>query len=72
MTEPRLGVQKTNVSLFRLSLRLRSKTGSDCSEIVEKTCENIVLFRPLPYACTPSKENSQCLSMSNMENINCY
>jgi len=57
---------------FRLSLRLRTKSGSDCSEVVEKTCDNIVLFRPLPYACTPSKDNSHCLSLSNLENINCY
>jgi len=56
---------------FRLSLRLRSRSGSDCSEVVERVCENIVLYRPLPYACTPSKDNSQCLTLSRPEDISC-
>jgi len=56
---------------FRLTLKLRAKEGPFCETIVEKTCQNIVLFRPLPYACTPSKENSHCLSLSNPEKISC-
>lgn len=56
---------------FRLTLRLRSRSGMDCSEVVERVCENIVLYRPLPYACTPSKNNSQCLTLSGPEDISC-
>jgi len=57
---------------FRMSLKLRARAGDNCSDVVEKTCENITLYRPLPYACTPNKDNNQCLTLSNSQDIVCH
>ena len=52
---------------FKLSLKLRSR----CGENLVRTCENIVLYQPLPYQCTPEFNNDYCLTLSNPENILC-
>ena len=52
---------------FKLSLKLRSR----CGENLVRTCENIVLYQPLPYQCTPAFNNDYCLTLSNPENILC-
>jgi len=52
---------------YKLSLKLRSR----CDETVERLCENIVLYRPLPHACTPARDNNLCLTLSQPEKIVC-
>jgi len=47
---------------FRLSLKLKYKAGPSCEEERVELCENIILFRPLPHACSPSDDNAQCLT----------
>ena len=58
---------------FKLKLRLRTKSGSNCSETEEKVCENIVVFRPLPFACdkTLNPDNEECLQLNRPEEIVC-
>ena len=52
---------------FKLSLRLRTR----CGETEERICQNIVLFRPLPFRCSPSPDNNHCLTLSSPEEISC-
>jgi len=56
---------------FKLKLRLRTKSGEDCSEEVERVCENVVIFRPLPFACLPTPEDEECLTLTRPEEIIC-
>merc|ERR1712154_403715 len=54
--------------LTLLEIKLRSR----CDESLVRICENIVLFRPLPFQCTPDANNNFCLSLSNPEDILCH
>jgi len=56
---------------FQLKLRLRTKSGSDCTNEVVRVCEKIVIFRPLPHACVPTPGNEECLEVSRPEQIIC-
>jgi len=56
---------------FKLKLKLRTKSGSDCSNEIEKVCENIVIFRPLKVHCLPTPDNPECLEVTNQERISC-
>merc|ERR1712183_592131 len=42
-----------------------------CDDTLVRICENIVLFQPLPYQCTPDFNNNYCLTLSNPDNIRC-
>eukprot|EP00091_Calanus_sinicus_P021796 TRINITY_DN6608_c0_g1_i2.p1 TRINITY_DN6608_c0_g1~~TRINITY_DN6608_c0_g1_i2.p1 ORF type:complete len:263 (-),score=74.76 TRINITY_DN6608_c0_g1_i2:59-733(-) len=56
---------------FKLKLKLRTKSGSDCSDEIVRVCENIVVFRPLPFNCLPTPENEECLTLTRQEEIIC-
>jgi len=56
---------------FKLKLKLRTKFGSDCSDELVRVCENIVVFRPLPFNCMPTPENEECLELTRPEEISC-
>ena len=56
---------------FRLKLRLRAREGEDCEERTERVCQDILVFRPLPFACEPSPENPDCLAVSRPDQIVC-
>jgi hypothetical protein len=56
---------------FKLKLKLRTKSGSDCSDEVVRVCENIVVFRPLPFACMSTPEDEECLTLTRPEEIIC-
>jgi len=53
---------------FRLKLKLRTKSGPECSQTEEKECENITVFRPLPHTCD---QTHQCLQLSQIQRIEC-
>jgi len=52
---------------YRLKLRLQAKEGPGCRNTVEKICENIVVFKPLPNTCF----GGNCLELSERNNIRC-
>jgi len=56
---------------FKLKLKLRTKSGSGCSDEIVRVCENIVVFKPLPFACLPTPEDEECLTLTRPEEITC-
>jgi len=53
---------------YFLTLRLKTNTGQDCENKVEKICENIVVFKDLPLNCKP---NEECLKLIRQKEISC-
>jgi hypothetical protein len=62
---------------YILSLRLSTRSGPDCSVEDVRTCSNIYVHRPLPFACTAegNKDDSDslaCLRIIREGDIACY
>jgi len=53
---------------FFLTLRLETMEGQGCADKTEKICENIVVFKPLPFAC---QSDDGCLELARQTDISC-
>ena len=53
---------------FVLTLRLETREGQGCVNKTEQICENIVVFKPLPFAC---QSDDGCLELTRQTNISC-
>ena len=48
--------------------RLKLKWSTNCGARQEKICDNIVVYKPLPFAC---KADDGCLEIIRQEDITC-
>merc|ERR1719186_1680392 len=68
-----LGVEEAMVEVieglkYKLQIKIETHRGYKCNEeIVEKVCENVVVFKPLPNVCKGIK----CLQLKKPEYIKC-
>ena len=53
---------------YFLTLKLETSEGQGCADKTEKICENIVVFKPLPFAC---KSEDGCLKLTSPTDISC-
>lgn len=53
---------------YFLTLRLETKSGQGCADITEKICQNIVVFKPLPFQC---QTEDGCLELTRQTGISC-
>merc|ERR1712112_642056 len=55
---------------YKLKIKIETHRGYKCNEeIVEKVCENIIVFKPLPNVCKDKGIN--CLKLQKPEDIKC-
>merc|ERR1719186_1223454 len=55
---------------YKLKIKIETHRGYKCNEeIVEKVCENIIVFKPLPNVC--KDKGIKCLKLQNPEDIKC-
>ena len=63
---------------YILSLRLATRSGPDCGTEDLRTCSNIYVHRPLPFACPQSEspdskdDSTGCLRIIRESDITCY
>ena len=63
---------------YILSLRLATRSGPDCGTEDLRTCSNIYVHRPLPFACPQSEspdskdDGTGCLRIIRESDITCY
>ena len=53
---------------YNLTLKLETNSGQICSKIEQKLCENIIVYKPLPIACS---SQDGCLELIQQEQISC-
>jgi hypothetical protein len=53
---------------YFLTLRLETRGGEECAEKTEKICQNIVVFKPLPFQC---QTQDGCLELTRQTGISC-
>jgi len=53
---------------YIFTLRMTTKTGSNCENEEVRTCSNIYAFKPLPFACT---DESKCIEIIRQDEISC-
>jgi hypothetical protein len=56
---------------YRLSLRLRAKSGPMCSDSMERYCKNIMVHQPLAFNCQ-NADPLKCLELINVDEIQCF
>jgi len=56
---------------YKLSLKLRTKEGPMCDDVVEKFCKNIIVHQPLSFNCQNS-DPLKCLELIREDEIACY